>query len=129
LLDATTAKKDDPIRHGHRLDLVVRHVDHRDAQRALELAYLQPHLLPQLRIEIGQRLVHQANRCLGDEGAAQATAAAGRPRAAMADDRAAWSPEESATRCRHRSRSAKADATHAQAEHDVFGDAKCGNSA
>ncbi len=71
LLDPAPVEQHDPIRHRHRLDLVVRHVDHRDPELSLQVAELGAHVLPQLRVEIGQRLVHQAHRRLVDDRAAQ----------------------------------------------------------
>ncbi len=39
--------------------------------RALQRPDLAPHLLAQLRVEVGERLVHQADRRLGDDRAAE----------------------------------------------------------
>ena len=59
------------VSHAHGLGLVVRHVHHGEAQALLQLAQLGAHLLAQLRIQVGQRLVHQAHAGLGHQGAAQ----------------------------------------------------------
>ena len=71
LLDAPAVQQDHPIGHRHRLDLIVRHVDHRDAELALQCADLLAHFGAQLRVEVRQRLVHQAHRRLVDDRAAQ----------------------------------------------------------
>ena len=46
-------------------------VDHRHAELLLQRADLAPHLLAQLRVEVRQRLVHQADLGLGDDRAAE----------------------------------------------------------
>ena len=61
----------DLVGHAHRLGLVVRHVDHGDAERLLQRADLAPHLLAQLRVEVRERLVHQADLGLGDDRPAE----------------------------------------------------------
>ena len=71
LLDAAVAHQHDVVGHGHGLDLVVGDVEHGDAEAALQRADLAPHLDAQLRVEIGERLVHQADRRLGDDRAAE----------------------------------------------------------
>ena len=64
-------EQDHAIGHRHRLDLVVRDVHHRDAELALQRADLLAHLGAQLRVEVRQRLVHQAHRRLVDDRAAE----------------------------------------------------------
>ena len=59
LLDDAVVHDDDPVGHGHRFDLVVRHVDAGRSQPAMQLANLAAHLDAQLRVEIRQRLVEQ----------------------------------------------------------------------
>ena len=71
LLDPAAAQQHDLVGHAHRLGLVVGDVDHRHAELLLQRADLAPHLLAQLRIEVRQRLVHQADRRLGDDRAAE----------------------------------------------------------
>ena len=71
LLDATRAHEDDLIGHRHRFDLVVGHVDHGDAEPALQCSNLPAHITAQLRIQVGKRLVHEADRRLGDNGTAE----------------------------------------------------------
>ena len=56
--------------HRHRLDLVVRHVDGRDAELALELRDVGAHLHAQLRVEVRERLVHQEHLRLPHDRAA-----------------------------------------------------------
>ena len=46
-------------------------IEHGDAEPLLQRADLAAHLDPQLGIEIGERLVHEAHRRLGDDGAAE----------------------------------------------------------
>ena len=45
----------------------MRHVDHGDAEPLLQRADFAAQVLAQLRVEIGQRLVEQTDRRLGDE--------------------------------------------------------------
>jgi len=71
LLDRPVPQQDDLICHAHRLGLVVGDVDHGDAEALLESANLAPHLLAQLGVEIGQRLVHQAHRFFCNDRAGQ----------------------------------------------------------
>ena len=59
------------IGHAHGLGLIVGHIDHREAQTLLQLAQLGAHFLAQLGIEIGQRLVHQADPGLRHQRTAQ----------------------------------------------------------
>ena len=47
------------VAHGERLFLVVRHVDEGDTELLLVATYLDFHLLAQLAVEVGQRLVEQ----------------------------------------------------------------------
>ena len=49
----------DPVRHRHRLGLVVRHVEERRAELAMELGDLGAHVHAQLGVEVAERLVHQ----------------------------------------------------------------------
>ena len=67
LLDTSGIHQDDLIGHRHRLDLVMGDVDHRHAQALLQRAQLAAHLGAELRIEIGERLVHETDRILGDD--------------------------------------------------------------
>ncbi|MBB4226864.1 hypothetical protein GGD56_000684 [Rhizobium mongolense] len=58
----------DPIRHGERLLLIVRDIDHRRAKALLKLLDLQLHGLSQLLVERAERLVHEEHRWLEDNG-------------------------------------------------------------
>ncbi len=70
LLELAVAHHRDPVAQGHRLGLVVRDVDHGGAEPSLDPGHLGPHLHPQLRVEVGQRLVHQERRRVPDDGPA-----------------------------------------------------------
>ena len=59
----------DAVRHGHRLGLVVRHVDHGDAELAMDALDLELHLLAQVLVERAERLVEQENVGIEDEAA------------------------------------------------------------
>ena len=52
LLDAAGVHDDDAVRHRHRLLLVVRDVDHGEAEPLLQLADLLAHLAAQPRVEV-----------------------------------------------------------------------------
>ena len=59
LLDEPRAHDRHPVTEGHRLGLIVRHVDHRGPQALLDPRHLRAHLHAQLRVQVRQRLVHQ----------------------------------------------------------------------
>jgi hypothetical protein len=59
------------IRQGQRLDLIVSDADRADLQPPHQLAQPHPRLLPQLGVEVAQRLVEQEQRRLVDDGARQ----------------------------------------------------------
>ena len=64
---------------GQRLFLVVRHVEHGDAERLLQPSDLAAHLDAQLGVEIGERLVEQQDvrldhHCAGDRDALELAA-------------------------------------------------------
>ena len=59
------------MRQGHRLDLIVGHIDRRHLQFMLEVLQLGAHLHAQLRVEVGQRLVHQEDARRPDDGAGE----------------------------------------------------------
>ncbi len=71
LLDVAVAQQHDLVGHAHRLGLVVRDVQHGDAQPTLQRQDLAPHVGAKLCIEVRQRFIHQADRRLGDDGAAE----------------------------------------------------------
>ena len=69
LLQPTAIEHADAIAHHQRLVLVVRHVDDRDAESAVQMLDLDLHLLAQLLVEGAERLVHQQQRRLEHDGA------------------------------------------------------------
>ena len=58
-------------RGDHRLGLVVRDIDRRDAELVVQPADLGAHLLAQLGVQVGQRLVEQQHLRLDDDGAGE----------------------------------------------------------
>ena len=60
---------DDLVGERHRLDLVVRHIDHRRAELGMELGEFEAHLHAQLGVEVGQRLVEQEHLGLAHQRA------------------------------------------------------------
>ena len=71
LLHHASVEDDDAIRQRQRLGLVVRHVDERNPCTPLQRLDLGAHALPQLGVEIGQRLVEQQDRRLDHERAGE----------------------------------------------------------
>src|SRR4051794_8274434 len=61
----------DPIRHRHRLLLVVGHVDERDPDLLLDPLQLDLHLLPELEVQGAQRLIEQEDGRLVDESSGE----------------------------------------------------------
>ena len=57
----------DPVRHRHGLDLVVRHVEDRRSQLALDAFELKAQFRAKLGVQRGQRLVHQIDGRLADQ--------------------------------------------------------------
>ena len=76
LLEDAVAHDRDPVAHRHRLDLVVRHVDGRRADLALQPPDLGARLRAQLRVEVRERLVHEEDLRLAHERAAERDALA-----------------------------------------------------
>ena len=76
LLQQPASHDRDAVAHRHRFRLIVRHVDGRHAELALDTRDLGPHLDPQLRVEIGQRLVHEERLWVADDRAAHRDALA-----------------------------------------------------
>ena len=68
LLDLARIHHSDPVRQRERLLLVVRHIDERHPEPALENSHLNAQLLAQLRVEVGERLVEKKNLRLDHEG-------------------------------------------------------------
>ena len=82
LHDRAGLEHDDAVGERERLLLVVRHVDRRDAELALQRADLPPHLQPELRVEVRERLVQEQDVGLERRGRGRARrAAAARRRA------------------------------------------------
>ena len=59
LLDPAVVHHHDAVRRHHRLGLVVRHVHGGDAERIVQATDLRAHLLAQVGVQVGQRLVQQ----------------------------------------------------------------------
>ena len=76
LLDLAAVHDDDAPAERHRLDLIVRHVDHRRAELAMQLCDLDARAEPQFRIEIRQRFVEQENGGLAHQRATERDALA-----------------------------------------------------
>ena len=70
LLDEAVAHDDDAVAERHGLDLVVRDVDERGVDLLAQLDDLGAHLVAELGVEVGQRLVHQEDLRAADDGAA-----------------------------------------------------------
>ena len=59
LLHQPVAHHDHAVAQGHRLDLVVGHVDRGSAEPVVQFFELDPHLHPQFGVKVRQRLVEQ----------------------------------------------------------------------
>ena len=68
--DMAVAHHHDAVGHGHRLDLVMGHVNRRGAQPLMQFADFRPHLHAQLGIQVRQRLVEQKHLRVAYNGAA-----------------------------------------------------------
>ncbi len=125
LLDAAAIEQHHAVGHRHRLDLVVRDVDHRDAELALQRANLASHVMAKLRVEVGQRLVHQAHRRLRDDRAAERDALllpARKLRRLAVEQR--HEPEQIGDTLQSCANVVLRYVAHLEAEHDVLGDRK-----
>ena len=71
LLDLAEVHHRDQVGRGHRFRLVVGDVDRRVAERIVQTAHLEAHLLAQIGVEIGQRLVEQQRLRLDDQRAGE----------------------------------------------------------
>ena len=71
LLDLALVHHHDLVGERHRLDLVVGDVDAGDAELLLDAADLGAHLLAQLGVQVGERLVHQQHLRLHHQRARQ----------------------------------------------------------
>ena len=67
---------DDPVAQGHGLGLVVCNVNKGCIDPFAELDDLSAHLVPELGVQVRQRLVHQENLGVPDDGAANGHALA-----------------------------------------------------
>ena len=67
LLDQPIAQQDDPVGKGHRLDLIVGDIDHGLAELLMQPFYLTSHLIPELGIQVGKRLVEQEKASIPDD--------------------------------------------------------------
>lgn len=76
LLEPSAAHHGDPVAEGHRLGLIMRHIDGGDAQLPGELRDFGPQMVAQLRVEVGERLVHQEHRGPARDGPAHGDALA-----------------------------------------------------
>ena len=68
LLDPARVHHGDAVGGHHGLGLVVGHVDGRDLQGLVDPPDLEPHLLPEVGVEVRERLVQEEDRGLHDEG-------------------------------------------------------------
>ena len=59
MLNDTGAHHQNAVRQGHRLRLIVRHVQNGKTKTALQVLDLKTHLLAEMRVQAGQRLVEQ----------------------------------------------------------------------
>jgi hypothetical protein len=76
LLHARRSQHHDAVGQRHRLDLVVRHVDHGRAQLLVQARDLHPHVGAQRGVQVRQRLVEQKGARLAHDGAADRDALA-----------------------------------------------------
>ena len=67
LLQHAVAHHRHAVAEGHRLDLVVRDVDRRHGEGALDARDLGAHLDAELRVEVRERLVHEERLRLADD--------------------------------------------------------------
>ena len=76
LLDPPLVEDGEPVAHRQRLLLVVRDVDERDAEVALQRLEEDLHLLAQLQVERAERLVEEEDRRAVDDRARERDALA-----------------------------------------------------
>ena len=69
LQDIARHDQGDAVGHGHRLGLIVGHVDERDAQSPMQLGDFRPHLGAQIGVQIRQRFIHQEHLGMSDQRA------------------------------------------------------------
>ena len=71
LLDQPALHHRDPVREGHRLGLVMGDIDKGGFELLMQPLDQAAHGKPQRGIEVGERLIHQEDRRLANDGAAQ----------------------------------------------------------
>ena len=71
LLDITIFHDDDPVTHGHGLDLVVGYIYKGCLEPLVELEDVNPGLDPEFGVQVGERLVHQEGLGLADDRPAE----------------------------------------------------------
>ena len=76
LLDPALVEDDDAVGQRHRLDLIMRHIDHGGLQPLVQPCDLDAHLGPEAGVEVRERLVEQEDVGLADDGAADGDALA-----------------------------------------------------
>ena len=69
LLHDTLVEDGHPVAHGQGLVLVVGHVDRGDPELALQVLELLAQLVPEFRVQVGQRLVEEQDLGLQHQGA------------------------------------------------------------
>ena len=70
LLDEAVLHDDDAVAQGHGLGLVMGDIDKRGVDALPQLDDLGPHLIAELGVQIGQRLIHQEHGGVTDDGTA-----------------------------------------------------------
>lgn len=70
LFDFSVVEHHDLVGHGHRFDLVMRHVDHGAAQFLVKVCQFDPHLRAQRRIQVGKRFIEQKHGRIAYHGTA-----------------------------------------------------------
>ena len=71
LLDEAVLHNDDAGAHGHGLGLVMGNIDEGRLQALMQLGDLGAHLHAELRVQVGERFVHQEDLRIADDRAAQ----------------------------------------------------------
>ena len=71
LFDQAITHQNYLVSHCHGLDLIMGDIDHGHTEPLLQSPDFQSHLVAQLGVEIGKRLVHQAHRMLGNHRTGQ----------------------------------------------------------
>src|SRR5258708_7950552 len=76
LHDETVSQDADAITHGHRLDLVVGHVNHCGTQLSVQAGDLRAHLDAHVRVQVGQRFVEKEYNRTSHDSATESNALA-----------------------------------------------------